>query len=264
MDSELETAILAALPADMDHRITFSTLMDRMRLSVGAAVSYLEISDLLDDLVTAGRVACWEFDDDGWKTYSLPQPAEPESWESDTDWQARALAAEAERDRLREQATRHRRAIKAALTLAQGPRTVDAVAIEVAIAGPLTAEDIGEIARVGVTPRPVRDPEGTTRGAWAASIDDGETLWTGDTRDDAIASAMEAAEERIRCGDWSYTPTVEVHVFRDVLWCVGPQPELCYCGGDHTEHSWMAVDYARDGVEHPAVDADLADEVDHG
>lgn len=102
MDSGLETAILAALPADMDHRITFSTLMDRMRLAAGAAVSYSEISDLVDDLVTAGRVACWEFEDDGWKTYSLPQPAELEPRATDiVDWQSRALAAEAEVGRLR-------------------------------------------------------------------------------------------------------------------------------------------------------------------
>lgn len=109
--------------------------------------------------------------------------------------------------------------------------------------------------------RPVRDPEGTTRSAWAASIDGGETLWTGDTRDDAIASAMEAAEERIRCGDHDYTPTVEVHVFRDVLWCVGDPPGVagCYCGGDHSEHRWMAVDFTRDGIEHVDVDADLAE-----
>lgn len=99
---ELETAILAALPADMDHRISFSALMDGLRLKVGVVVSYLEISDLLDDLVTAGRVACWEFEDDGRKTYSLPQPAEPEPWELEiADWQSRALAAEAARDRLR-------------------------------------------------------------------------------------------------------------------------------------------------------------------
>lgn len=136
MDSGLETAILAALPADMDHRISFSALMDGLRLKVGVVVSYLEISDLLDDLVAAGRVACWEFEDDGWKTYSLPQPAEPDPWESEiAALEARALAAEAERDRLRA-------AVRAALDVVADAATVRGVAVEVAIAGALTGDDL--------------------------------------------------------------------------------------------------------------------------
>lgn len=143
MDSGLETAILAALPADMDHRITFSTLMDRMRLAAGAAVSYSEISDLVDDLVTAGRVACWEFEDDGWKTYSLPQPAELEPRATDiVDWQSRALAAEAEVGRLR-------RAIGAGLSAqVQGFGSASGAVVKDVLRKSLTPGDLAAIEEV--------------------------------------------------------------------------------------------------------------------
>lgn len=137
--SGLEAAILAALPADMDHRITFSTLMDRMRLSVGAAVSYSEISDLVDDLVTAGRVACWEFEDDGWKTYSLPQSAEPEPWELEiADWQSRALAAEAQAERLR-------RAVLAIAAYAENAPGSTSRQLDVLIRAHLTPADLAAL-----------------------------------------------------------------------------------------------------------------------
>lgn len=99
------------------------------------------------------------------------------------------------------------------------------------------------------------DPIGTTRTPFAVSTDE-ESWYVGNTREDAIARAMQDAEDRVEQGDVDWTPTVEVFVWRDVLWCVGSRPGFndCYCGGDHDEHVWLGIDWTQDAVEEHALD----------
>jgi len=93
---------------------------------------------------------------------------------------------------------------------------------------------------------------GTKLVAWVAQVDDAEACHDGESRDDAVAAALDAyAEELIAWVDAEPMDRT-VEVYRSVTVCVGPDSgdnyDDCECSCDHDECTWGMVrwdDYER-------------------
>lgn len=90
---------------------------------------------------------------------------------------------------------------------------------------------------------------GTARTPFAASID-GRYCFTGNTEDEAVASACAdlaevAASDGIERAD--FPGGIEVLVYVDVLWCTGPDDgeDDCHCGASHIDADgrWTLFDW---------------------
>jgi len=97
-----------------------------------------------------------------------------------------------------------------------------------------------------------------TRGPWAARVEDEELCYDAHTREDAIASALEAFCADVDAG-WRELGDYVVHVWSDVVWHERCDDEDCdHCAGLAPEHGAVIVS----DVAVPSVGASVYESTD--